>query len=76
LVFGSIFFLRKKADYNPHFKAPAWLLMAILSIIIQIFIIYGTFAAFPTWGVVSCIILILTGLPLYLFFKSKGKEVN
>ncbi len=76
LVFGSIFFLRKKADYNPHFKAPAWLLMAILSIIIQIFIIYGTFTAFPTWGVVSCIILILTGLPLYLFFKSKGKEVN
>ena len=76
LVFGSIFFLRKKADYNPHFKAPAWLLMAILSIIIQIFIIYGTFTAFPTWGVVSCIILILTGLPLYLFFKRKGQAVD
>jgi fructoselysine transporter len=72
LVFGSIFFLRKKEDYKPHFKAPAWFLMAVLSMVIQVFIIFGTFSAFPLWGVVSCIVLILTGLPLYLFFK-KGK---
>jgi hypothetical protein len=43
--------------------------MAVLSMIIQVFVIYGTFSAFPLWGVVSCLVLILTGLPLYLFFK-------
>lgn len=71
LVYGTIFYLRKRTDYKPTFKAPAWKIMGILSILIQIYVIYGTILAFPAYGVLACFGLVITGLPIYLYFHKK-----
>lgn len=71
LVFISIFFLRKKKDYKPTFIAPMWKIMTILSLLAQAFLLYGTFLAYSIWGVLSALFLIITGLPVYYYFKKK-----
>jgi len=45
--------------------------MAGLAVIFQILLLFGTFAAFPLDGVLAALILILTGLPVYYYFKRK-----
>ncbi|MBD3223109.1 MAG: amino acid permease, partial [Caldithrix sp.] len=74
LVYGSIFFLRKRADYQPSYRSPWWFAMATLSIIIQIYIVYGTFSAFPTAGVLASLGLIIAGLPAYFYFAGQRKR--
>jgi fructoselysine transporter len=68
LVYGTLFFLRKREDYQPSFKSPFGKSLAFLSIAIQIYIVYGTFSAFPTGGVLASVALILSGLPIYIYF--------
>ncbi len=74
MVYGAIFFLRKRDDYKPTFKSPAWLLMAIVAIASQMYLIYGTFIAFPLGGVLSAVVLIATGLPMYYYFKYRQSQ--
>ncbi len=69
LVYAAIFRLRKRPDYQPTFKAPAWRLMAILSIATQLFLVYGTFLAYSAGGVLAAALLIITGVPMYYHFK-------
>jgi hypothetical protein len=45
--------------------------MAGLAIIFQILLLFGTFAAFPLDGILAALVLILTGLPVYYYFKQK-----
>jgi len=71
VVYGSIFWLKKREDYQPTFRSPAWRVMAVLSVIFQVLLLFGTFAAFPLDGVLASLILILTGLPVYYYFKRK-----
>ncbi|MBN1541681.1 amino acid permease [candidate division KSB1 bacterium] len=70
LVYGTIFWLRRKPDYRPTYRAPFWAGMAILSILVQIFLAYGTFAAYSRGGVIVAAILIASGLPVYFYFKT------
>jgi len=76
MVYSAIFFLRKRDDYKPTFKSPAWLLMAIVAIASQMYLIYGTFIAFPLGGVLSAVILIATGLPMYYYFKYRQLQAK
>ncbi|NOX64645.1 MAG: amino acid permease [Chlorobi bacterium] len=69
LVYGSIFWLRKKEDYNPVYKSPWWMFMGGASVLIQLYLAYGAFLAFPLGGLMASISLIVTGLPLYLYFR-------
>lgn len=69
LIYGAIFFLRKREDYKPTFRSPAWLPMAIIAIASQLYLVFGTFLAFPVGGVLSAAILIATGLPMYYYFR-------
>ena len=68
LVYATIFKLRKKQNYKPTYKAPQWKIMAFLAVIIQLYLAYGTFIAYPVGGVLSAAILIATGLPVYFYF--------
>jgi fructoselysine transporter len=68
LVYGAIFFLRKRSDYEPSYWSPAWRVMAGTSILIQLYIAYGTFLAYPTAGVLASLGLILSGMPVYWYF--------
>jgi len=76
MVYGAIFFLRKRDDYIPTFKSPAWLLMTIVAIASQMYLIYGTFIAFPLGGVLSAVVLIATGLPMYYYFKYRQLQAK
>jgi len=76
MVYGAIFFLRKRDDYKPTFRSPAWLLMTIVAIASQLYLIYGTFIAFPLGGVLSAVILIATGLPMYYYFKYHQSQME
>lgn len=69
LLYGAIFFLRRKADYAPAFRAPLWWAMGGLSVVIQVFIAVGTFLAYPASGILAAAGLILTGLPVYLYYR-------
>ena len=71
VVYGSIFWLKKRPDYQPTYRSPAWQVMAGLAVIFQILLLFGTFAAFPLDGILAALILILTGLPVYYYFKRK-----
>ena len=73
IVYGAIFFLKKRDDYKPTFKSPIWRTMTAIAIFTQVYLIYGTFIAFPLGGVLSAAVLIGTGLPVYYYFR-KAKE--
>ena len=70
LIFGSIFWLKKRKDYNPTYKAPMWKTMVIFSLIIQPILIIATFQVFPFKGVIIASAITALGLPAYLFFKN------
>ena len=75
LVYGSIFWLRKREDYKPTYKSPWWMFMGGISVLIQLYLAYGAFLAYPLGGLLACISLIITGFPLYLYFyKNKSKD--
>ncbi len=71
LVYGAVFSLRKKSDYLPTYKFKRTLAFATISIVIQLYIAAGTFMAFPLAGILACLFLILSGLPVYWYFYKK-----
>jgi fructoselysine transporter len=76
LMYSAIFFLRRKPDYRPTYRAPAWALMAVLAIASQLYIAYGTFLAYPAGGVLACLGLILSGVPVYWYFKTRRPPLH
>lgn len=76
LVYGAIFFLRKRTDYNPSFKTKLWHFWAVFSIVIQLYIAWGSFMAYPSAGLFASLGLIVTGLPVYRYFYSAKKSVE
>lgn len=74
LVYVSIFWLKRREDYQPTYRAPAWRLMITLTIAIQIALVFGTFHAFPLASVLASLGLIGSGLPVYLFFKHTRRQ--
>lgn len=74
LVYGAIFFLKKKEDYKPTYKIRYWKTMAVFSIAVQFYIAWGTFMAYPAAGLLASIGLILTGFPFYFYFYSNKKK--
>ena len=69
VIYGVIFWLKKRPDYQPTYHSPAWRSMALLAIAFQLLLLVGTFNAFPLDGILAALILILTGLPVYYYFK-------
>ncbi len=50
--------------------------MAILAIVIQLFLVYGTFLTYSVGGVLAAAALIASGLPVYLYFKRIRSSLN
>lgn len=71
LIYGSIFFLRKKEEYKPTYKLKLWRFWGGLAILIQLYFSFGTFMAFPTGGIIASLGLILLGTPVYLYYYRK-----
>jgi len=77
LVYSAVFFLRNKSEYLPTYKVRCGKTLASLSIMIQLYIAYGSFVAYPIAGVLACVFLIITGFPIYYYFyKSKKQRIT
>ncbi len=71
LVYGAIFFLKKRPDYHPSYRSPAWRTMAILAILSQLALAVGTALAYAAKGALFSLGLILTSVPAYYYFRFK-----
>lgn len=76
LTFGTVFVLRKKKEYNPLWKMPAWRLMAILAMFTTFILIASTFMWAPIKGIIAGIIIVATGSPAYYYWEKKNKVIN
>ncbi|MGE5456974.1 MAG: amino acid permease [Methanococcaceae archaeon] len=74
LVYGAVFYLRRKEDYKPSYKVRFWRSMAVLSVAIQLYLAYGTFIAFPAAGVLASMGLISSGLPVYFYYRKRRRK--
>ena len=74
LSFATMFKLHKKADYNPSWKCPAWLLMTILSVGANVVLLVSTFLWAPYKSLFSAFVVVATGLPAYYFWESKNRK--
>ncbi len=72
LVYGALFFLRRRKDYSPTYRAPFGLTMAAVSLAIQGAVAVGTLLAYPAGGALACLGLILTGFPIYRYYQRHG----
>lgn len=76
LVYGAIFFLRRRPDYAPSYRAPWWGVMAVLAIVSQLYVGIGTFLAYPTGGILASLGLILSGLPIYFYYAYRRRTAE
>ena len=76
LVYGAIFFLRRRPDYAPTYRAPWWGFMAALAIVSQIYIAAGTFLAYPAGGSLASLGLILSGMPIYFYYAHRRRTAR
>ena len=72
LVYGALFFLRRRKDYAPTYRAPFGRMMAAVSLAIQGAVAVGTLLAYPAGGALACLGLILTGFPIYRYYQKQG----
>jgi fructoselysine transporter len=73
LTFGTMFWHRRKEGYDPLWKMPAWRIMTILAMLSSCILIVSTFQWAPIKGIVSAVIVVATGLPVYYYWENKQK---
>ena len=73
LVFCTMFVHRKKADYNPGWKCPAWKIMTVIAIFANSILLVSTFMWAPTAALIASGAALVTGLPAYYFFDKKNR---
>ena len=75
MAFLTIFVHRKKTDYNPLWKAPAWKFMAVISILTSLILVVSTFMWSAVQSIIAAAVVVVTGMPAYYIWK-KAKEKN
>lgn len=76
LIFGTIFVLRKKENYNPLWKMPAGYFMAGIAMLVTGILIWSTFTWAPKAGLIAGVLSIVTAIPAYIFFERRyGSKV-
>lgn len=76
LTFGTVFIHRKKKDYDPIWKMPAWRLMTVMAMFTTFILMASTFMWAPMQGIIAAVIIVVTGLPAYYYWENKNKEVK
>ncbi|MBN2780614.1 MAG: amino acid permease [Candidatus Marinimicrobia bacterium] len=71
LVYGSIFWLKKREDYAPSYVSPMWRTMAVLAIVLPLPLILASFSTFPLNGILFSVLFTLAGIPVYFLFKNR-----
>lgn len=76
ILYGSIIFCRKNADYNPTYRTPAWGLMTAIAILGSAWLAWGTFSWAPWQGLLASFVVVVTGLPAYYYWNNKNKKAQ
>ena len=76
LTFGSIIWCRKRDDYKPLWRTPAFGLMTTLAIASSLILVASTFVWAPIPGLICAVIVIATGLPAYAFWAKRSRQLN
>ena len=77
LDFAAVYKCRKRDDYKPVYRMPAWRLTTILAILGASWLAWGTFTWAPWQGMVAAFIVIATGLPVYFYWEKKyGSKIE
>ena len=74
LMYGAIFFLREREDYRPTYRSPLWRVMAALAILTQGVVAVGTCIAYPAGGILASLVLMVSGLPIYVYYASRKRQ--
>lgn len=72
VTFVAVFKLRKMPDYKPTYEMPCWQLMALLAIVPTAILLVSTFVWAPGPSMISAVVAVGTGYPVYLYFKKKN----
>jgi fructoselysine transporter len=73
LTFAAVFWLRRKKNYNPSYKMPAWQFTTILAIAFSFILLVSTFLWAPMAGLIASVIAVVTGYPAYRYFLKTQK---
>lgn len=73
LVFCTMFVHRRKVDYNPGWRCPAWKTMTVIAILANGILLVSTFLWAPTAALIASVVALATGLPAYYFCEKKNK---
>lgn len=76
LVFCTMFVHRKKADYHPGWKCPAWKLMTVIAILANGILLVSTFLWSAKASLIAGAVALATGLPAYYYFEKKNKKAE
>ncbi len=71
MTYASIFWNRRRPDYNPIWRTPAWVLMTVLAIGSCMILVWSTFLWAPTQGLIAALVVVATGLPAYYYWNSR-----
>ncbi|GMX63006.1 fructoselysine/psicoselysine transporter [Paenibacillus elgii] len=72
--FVAIYKCRKRDDYKPVYRMPAWRLTTILAILGASWLAWGTFTWAPWQGLLAAGIVIVTGLPVYYYWEKRNRS--
>ncbi|MBF4888130.1 amino acid permease, partial [Cronobacter malonaticus] len=75
LTFGSIIWCRKREDYQPLWRTPAFGLMTFAAIASSLILVASTFVWAPVPGLICALIVIATGLPAYAFWEKRNRRL-
>ena len=73
ITFATIYWLRKKSDYQPTYKMPCWQLTTFLAIASTMILLVSTFLWAPIPGLIAAAVCAGTGLPAYYFWNKKNQ---
>lgn len=75
-LFITIIFCKKKPDYHPTFKCPAWKFMLVITTLTGVWMAWGTFKWAPIQGIICALIVVATGLPMYHYWNRKNEKTK
>ncbi|MDR2008855.1 MAG: amino acid permease [Bacteroidales bacterium] len=76
LTFVTIFAHHRKPDYNPLWRAPWWVFMAVVSILSSLILVVSTFLWAPIAGLICGLLVVATGMPAYYVWTKKQKKAT
>jgi len=74
-VYFSVVRCEKNSDYRPMYRMPIRRTMTALAVVGSLVLAWGTFIWAPIPGLVSALVIVASGLPLYAYWNRRRLDV-